>query len=107
MYDMMKSRTEVEQPYDTFKNTIHADRSYMSDDFQLQRWTFVNFIALILHYRIYALLKSHDMLGKYSQKDVMEHLERISMLRIGNEWKISEIPKKLRTAIEDLGIPIM
>jgi hypothetical protein len=37
----------------------------------------------------------------------MEHLERISMLRIGNEWKISEIPKKLRTAIEDLGIPIM
>ena len=103
----MKSRTEVEQPYDTFKNTIHADRSYMSDDFQLQGSMFVSFIALILHYRIYASLKSHNMLGKYSPKDVMEHLQRISMLRIGNEWKISEIPKKSRTVIEGQGIPIM
>ena len=68
---------------------------------------FVNFITLILHYRIYALLKSHDMLEKYSPKDVMEHLERISMLRIGNEWKISDIPKKSKNVIEDLGIPIM
>ena len=75
----------------------------MRDDFQLQGWMFVNFIALILHYRIYALLKSHDMLGKYSPKDVMEHLERISMLRIGNEWKILEIPKKSKTVIEGLG----
>ena len=107
VYDMLKSRTEIEQSYDTFKNTIHADRSYMRDDFQLQGWMFVNFIALILHYRIYALLKSHDMLGKYSPKDVMEHLERISMLRIGNEWKMSEIPKKSKTVIEGLGIPIM
>jgi hypothetical protein len=47
------------------------------------------------------------MLGKYSPKDVMEHLERISMLRIGNEWKMSEIPKKSKTVIEGLGIPIM
>jgi len=74
VYDMLKSRTEIEQSYDTFKNTIHADRTYMRDDFQLQGWMFINFIALILHYRIYALLKSHDMLSKYSPKDVMEHL---------------------------------
>ena len=107
VYDMLKSRTDIEQSYDTFKNTIHADRSYMRDDFQLQGWMFVNFIALILHYRIYALLKSHDMLGKYSPKDLIEHLERISMLRIGNEWKMSEIPKKSKTVIEGLGIPIM
>jgi len=107
VYDMLKSRTEIEQAYDTFKNTIHADRTYMRDDFQLQGWMFINFIALILHYRIYALLKSHDMLRKYSPKDVMEHLERISMLKIGDEWKISEVPKKSRTLIEGLEIPIM
>ena len=80
VYDMLKSRTEIEQSYDISKNTIHADRSCMRDDFRLQGWIFVNFIALILHYRIYALLKSHDMLGEYSPKDVVEHLERINML---------------------------
>jgi len=107
VYDMLKSRTDIEQAYDTFKNTLHADRTYMRDDFQLQGWMFIDFIALILHYRIYALLKSHDMLRKYSPKDVMEHLERISKLLIGEEWKISEIPKKSKTMIEGLEIPIM
>ena len=107
VYDMLKSRTDIEQAYDTFKNTIHADRTYMRDDFQLQGWMFINFIALILHYRIYALLKSHDMLGKYSPMDLLEHLERISKLKIGDEWKISEIPGKSRTLIEGLEIPIM
>ncbi|MGC8483590.1 MAG: hypothetical protein ACP5OE_08110, partial [Thermodesulfobium sp.] len=77
------------------------------DDHQLQGWMFVNFIALILHYRIYGVLKEKDMLKRYSPEDVIEHLERVSMLKIGEEWKISEIPKKSRDIIDELGIPIM
>ena len=34
------------------------------------------------------------MQKKYSPEDVIEHLQRVSMLKIGEEWKISEIPKK-------------
>lgn len=106
-FNLLKSRAEIEQSYDTFKNTIHADRTYMRDDYQLQGWTFVNFIALILHYRIYSMLKQRDILKKYSPRDVIEHLERISMLKIGDEWKLSEIPKKSREMVDALGIPIM
>ena len=107
VYVMLKSRADIEQSYDTFKNTINADRTYMRDDYQMQGWMFVNFLALILHYRIYNLLKKHDLLRQYSPEDVMEHLERVSMLKIGDEWKLSEIPKKSRDIIESLEIPIM
>ncbi len=107
IYDMLKSRTEIEQAYDTFKNTIHADRSYMRDDKQMQGWMFVNFIALMMHYRIYAMLREHDVLSRYSVHDLLEHLERVQMLKIGEEWKISEIPKQSRTLIEKTEIPIM
>ena len=79
----------------------------MRDDHQLQGWIFVNFIALVLHYRIYSILKEKDMLKRYFPEDVIEHLERVSMLKIGEEWKISEIPKKSRDIIDELGIPIM
>ncbi len=48
-----------------------------------------------------------DMLRRYSPEGVIEHLERVSMLKIGDEWKISEIPKKSRDIIDELGIPIM
>ena len=52
VYGMLKSRTDIERSYDTFKDTIHADRTYMRGDLQLQGWMFVNFIALMMHYRI-------------------------------------------------------
>ena len=107
VYDMLKLRVDIEQSYDTFKNTIHGDRTYMRDDYQMQGWTFVNFISLIMHYRIYNLLRKHGILKKYSPEDVIEHLQRVSMLKIGEEWKISEIPKKSGEIIRALEIPIM
>ena len=106
VYGMLKSRTDIEQSYDTFKNTIHADRTYMRDDFHLQGWMFVNFIALRMHYRIYGMLKKTDILSRYSPEDVIRHLDRIHMLRIGDQWKLSEIPRKSRIIIEKLEIPI-
>ncbi len=47
------------------------------------------------------------MLKKYSPEDVIQHMSRIFMLKIGDAWKMSEIPKKTRVVIEDLDIPIM
>ncbi|MGP6207952.1 hypothetical protein ACNF42_08005 [Cuniculiplasma sp. SKW3] len=107
VYDMLKSRTDIEQSYDTFKNTIHAERTYMRDDLHLQGWMFINFIALMMYYRIYGTLRKMDLLSRYSPEDVMRHFDRIHMLRIGDQWKLSEIPKKSRMIIEKLEIPIM
>ncbi|MDG7038715.1 MAG: transposase [Nitrososphaerota archaeon] len=106
-FSLLKSRADIDQSYDTFKNTIHADRTYIRDDYQLHGWTFINFVALILHYRIYGLLKQRDLLRGHSPEDVIEHLERISMLEIGDEWKLSEISKKSREIVDALEIPIM
>ena len=67
----------------------------------------VNFVSMLLYYRIYNLLLSKDMLGKYSPRDVLVHLARVHKLKIGDEWVTSEIPKKARTIIEKLQLPIM
>ncbi len=79
----------------------------MRDDHQMQGWMFVNFIALMMHYRIYAMLRKHDALSRYSVHDVIEHLERVQMLKIGEEWKLTEIPKQSRVLIGKIEIPIM
>jgi len=39
--------------------------------------------------------RKKGMLRHYSPRDVIEHLERICRLEIGDEWKFSEIPKKI------------
>jgi transposase len=106
VYELLKCRIEIETAFDTFKNILNADRAYMHSDNQMEGWMFINFIALIFYYRIYNLLSDKKMLKKYSSKDVLTHLSRIYKLRISNEWVTSEIPKKTRKIIENIGIPI-
>lgn len=104
IFELLKSRVEIEVVFDTFKNTLHADRSYMGDDFAMEGWMFVNFIALLLYYKVYALLMSKDLLNNCSPKDVILHLSRVYKVKIGDDWVLSEVPKKSRLLIEKLGI---
>ncbi|MCS4541939.1 MAG: hypothetical protein HY929_06435 [Euryarchaeota archaeon] len=78
----------------------------MRDDFQLEGWMFINFIALVLYYRIYRLLIDKSLLNNYSPNDVLIHLSRIHKLKIEEKWLTSEIPKKTRKIIEKLNLHI-
>jgi transposase len=106
VFELLKERLEVEQVFDTFKNTLHADRSFMRDDLGLQGWMFVNFVALLFYYRIYDLLLQSEVLDKYSPRDVILHLSRIFKLKIGDKWVLSEIPKSTKALMEKLKIQI-
>ena len=85
VYCMLKSSTDIEQSYDTFKGTINADRTYMSDGFYLQGTIFVNFIALMIHYRIFGMLEKIDLHSHCLQEDVAMHIVCIYMFRIGDQ----------------------
>ena len=106
VYELLKRRIEIEQTFDTFRNTLHADRSCMRSDVSMQGWMLANFVALLLYYRVYDLLFRKKMLRKYSPKDVLLHLSLISKMKIGGRWVLSEIPKQSRTLMEKLGIEI-
>ncbi len=106
VYELLKRRIEIEQTFDTFKNTLHADRSYMRDDMHMQGWMFINFVALLLYYRVYDLLFRKKMLKKYSPRDVLLLLSLVSKMKIGGRWALSEIPRQSRTLMEKIGIEL-
>ncbi len=106
IFELLKSRVEIEVTFDTFKNVLNADRSYMRDDSAMEGWMFVNFVALLLYYKVYGLLLSRNILSRCSPKDVILHLSRVFNVKIGDDWEISEIPKKTRLLIEKLGIDL-
>ena len=106
VYSFLKQRVNIEQLYDTFKNTLEADRSYMRDDYQLEGWMFINFVAILLYYKVYNLLVDKKVLKKYSIKDVLLHLELVHKLKISNTWITSEIPKKTANLLKRLEIHI-
>lgn len=54
LYNQYKSRSAIEQLFDSFKNLLDADRTYMRTDDGLEGWMFINFIALSWYYKIYS-----------------------------------------------------
>lgn len=106
IYSMLKSRVEIEQMFDSFKNVLNADRTYLRDDHAIAGWMFVNFVSLLFYYRIYNMLSEKGLLKRMSVKDVLLHLSRVYRLKIGDEWYTSEVPRKTREIVEKLGVNI-
>jgi len=52
VFEYLKSRGEIEVMFDTFKNILKADRSYMRTDAGMESWMFINYLALTYHYKI-------------------------------------------------------
>ena len=72
----------------------------------LEGWMFINHIALIFYYRLYKRLIQHNLLKKYSPKDILMHLNTIKRIKINDNWLIAEIPSKSKNILENLEIPI-
>lgn len=105
-YEIYKTRLEIEEMFDSLKNYMEADNSYMQKDISLEGWGFINHIAMILLYTIYEKLRKSDMLERYSAKDLIEYVKVIQQLKINGKWKVANISKKTLDILAKLGIHI-
>jgi transposase len=100
LYHTYKSRCEVEQLFDVFKNMLDADKTYMQNIESVKGWLFINHLAIIAYYRIYKLLKEEKLLNKISVEDLIVHLNHINKIKINNKWWLQEIPNKTKKLLE-------
>jgi transposase len=106
VYQQYKSRMEVEAMFDTFKNTLQADASYMQSKESFESWVFINHIALILYYRLLTRIKQASLLKQYSPKDILIRLIRIQKIHIQGSWVTSEINAKTLKLLKTLELPV-
>ncbi|MEI8301617.1 MAG: transposase, partial [Chlamydiota bacterium] len=106
IYEKYKSRMEVETVFDTYKNLLQADRSYMQSDEAFEAWVFLNHIAIMLYYKIFNVIKDKNKLGKLSPKDLLMRLTRVTKIRIGAEWVTAEVPRSSQIIFKELGITV-
>jgi transposase len=66
IYLNYKSRMEIETVFDSYKNLLEADRTYMHSDKAMEAWAFMNHIAIMMYYRIFSLLKSANIIKSLS-----------------------------------------
>lgn len=106
IYEYYKSRMEVEVVFDMYKNLLQADRSYMHSDESIHAWVFINHIATLMYYKIFNLIKQHNLLSKISPKDLLMRLSRVTKLKINNNWHMAEINSKSQKLFKKLSLNI-
>ena len=106
IYEILKTRLEVESMFDVLKNTLHADRTYMQSSQSFEAWLLINHIALLLYYKIYMLLKENNLLKSTTPQDLLLRLSRIYKLKINDEWITSEITAKTSSMLTKLKITV-
>lgn len=101
-----KSRMGVEVLFDGVKNILGNDYTYMHNDEALEGWMFINHLALLIHHKIYALLKEKKLISKYSIRDFIEYLADVKKVKINNEWIIEPIIEEQKKLLRQTGITI-
>ena len=107
IYEAYKLRWQIEQLFDTMRNTCECDTSFMQDDVGFEAWSFINHIILIVAIRIISLVRQKDKGKDWSLKGILEYLSKINMVKIADMWKLTEITKKTRDLLADLGVDFM
>ena len=106
IYLLYKTRNEIEVSFDFLKNLLEQDHTYLQNKYAVEAWAFINHISLLLVYTVYELLKSADLLSKYSVNDFIIHLKYIQRIKVNNLWLPGEISGKTQKLLDLLNIHI-
>jgi transposase len=106
IYSMYKERVEIEQSFDFLKNLLEQDKSYMQNEKSLETWAFINHVSLMLNYKIYNLLRTKELLSRFSVADFISHLKYICKVKINDTWCLSETTKKTRDFLKAMDLHI-
>lgn len=104
IYETYKIRNEVEVMFDSYKNYMDADVTYMQNRYVLEGWLFANFLAMIAYYRLLLRLKVAGMLKRYSPKDIIEASKSICIASIRGQWRLAEMTRKTAETFRKIGI---
>jgi len=104
VFGAYKQRGEIETLFDSYKNCLHADVSYMQNRYVMEGWLFANFIAMMAYYKLYVRLQQAKRLSNYSPKDIIEQSKAICQMKIRGQWHLAEMTEKTRRLFADVGV---
>lgn len=106
VYEMFKSREDIETCFDALKNELENDKTYLRDDDAVRGYFFVSFISLYLHYKVLNLLRKNKLNDKVSVNEALMELSKIYAIKDGKKQLLSAIPKKVEALAKVLGVNI-
>jgi len=106
IYELYKSREEVEVAFDAMKNELENDKAYIHTTDGLRGYFFISFISLYMYFSIHQVLKDKDLSQKMSVKEVLFELSKVYVIVNGARRTMAEIPERSRKIAEIFGLKL-
>ena len=106
VFETYKSRMAIEVLFDSMKNVLAADHTYMQNEQTLSGWMFINHITLQWYQHIFIELKKNNLLKRYSANDYIQLLTDVKKIKIDDKWCLNEITAQSQRMIEKSGLSI-
>lgn len=109
IYLEYKSRWDIEQCFDSLKNTLKIGAPYQRSNEQLQAWAFLNHVSLLFFYSLVKSMKASGLDASFSPEDIIDLCKNIMQVRYDHrkESLISEVPERVLEILSQLGVDIL
>jgi len=96
IYNTYKEREEVEIAFDSLKNELENDKTYLSDDDSVRGYFFISLISLYLYFKVLNLIREKGYTGKISVNELLFELSKIYLIYYNdNRNRLSIITKRV------------
>lgn len=104
IYELWKSRGEIEKVFDVLQNMLDTDRPHVRKEHTFRGYLFATFIGLVAYYLILKMLKDAKLNDKISVADLMLELSKLYIIDIKGKEVMSEKTKRVRKIMSALGV---
>ncbi len=106
IYELYKSREEVEAAFDSMKNELENDKSYLHTTDGIRGYFFISFVSLYIYFSILEALKEKKLSQKISVKDALFELSKTYVIADGARRSVAEIPDRSQKIADAFGLKI-
>ncbi len=106
IYDLYTSRNLVEEHFAAFERLIQVDKLYLRDATAILGHVFVGFLCLYLYCQILNRIKQAEMTPHLSPQGLLLKLSKVYAVSVGEERRITEVPKQVQRIAEKLKLDI-
>jgi transposase len=101
-----KARWEIEEMFDTVKNTLSFNMKYETKYDCLSGWAFIEFLSLLMYFKLNGLLNVTGLSKDYSVKELLLRAAAITQTNASGKWEICNLTKKSKELFVALGVSL-
>ena len=106
VYNVYKTRWDIEEMFDHHKNTLGFDMQGETRQHLMEGWAFIEFLSLLMFYSLNSLLSEKDLLKTYTVKTLLFRSSVVTQVRTNGKWAIYNMTKKMGDLYRELGVTV-